>query len=255
MSKKCLMLQKTANQINLSDIKEVCKCICYSTKQNYIIKVNMHINKKNMIESQLKPEGISCLNTIGCLSEINREDFVPSDFINMAYAEYDIPLQNNFTMLRPLLVAKILQLLEIKKSDNILEVGTGSGYLTCCLSLMANSVDTLDIDINMLENSKKSHKKYNLHNINYFNKDIFSSWTSNKKYDAVILTGSIDSRIDELENLLCDNGKMFAVIGSYPVMHANVIKRVSKDKFLCDQTFETTLDPLRNIYKKNSLNF
>ena len=71
----------------------------------------MQIDKKNMIESQLKPEGISCQNTIDCISKVNREDFVPEEFKNLSYAEYDIPLRNEYSMLKPLMTAKILQLL------------------------------------------------------------------------------------------------------------------------------------------------
>ena len=208
-----------------------------------------------MIESQLRPEGISCVDTLDCISKINREDFVPEEFLSLSYAEYDIPLKNNYNMLRPLIVAKILQLLKISKDDEILEIGTGSGYLTCCLSLMGKSVDTLDIDPYMLKEAKKSHSQYNICNINYINEDIFSNWSPEKNYDVIILTGSIDSRIEKLENSLGNNGRMFAVIGSYPVMNVNIIERVSKSKFLCDQSFETILDPLNNINKKGYLNF
>jgi len=215
----------------------------------------MQVTKKNMIESQLKPEGISCHNTINCISRVNREDFTPIDFKSLSYAEYDIPLNNDYSMLRPLIVAKILQLLSVTRSDVVLEIGTGSGYLTSCLSLMGKSVDTLDIDPLMLEKAKVSHKNHNATNINYVHEDIFSNWSPEKKYDVIVVTGSIASRIKKLEDALKVNGRMFAVIGEYPVMHANLIKRVSVNKILSEQVFETILDPLKNINKKNYLNF
>ena len=215
----------------------------------------MHITKKNMIESQLKPEGISCINTIDCISQINREDFVPDGFTNLAYAEYDIPLKNNFSMLKPLMVAKILQLLKITKNDEVLEIGTGSGFLTCCLAQMSKSVDTMDIDLEMIESAKSSHKKYKTYNINYIHQDIFSNWAPKKNYDVIVITGSIDKRIEKLEITLKKNGRMFVVIGNRPVMNANIIERVSNNKLLCDQLFETILDPLININKKNNLIF
>jgi len=215
----------------------------------------MQITKKNMIESQLMPEGISCLNTINCISAVNREDFTPIEFINSAYAEYDIPLNKDYSMLKPLMVAKILQLLKIAKNDIVLEIGTGSGYLTSCLSLMGKSVDTLDIDPLMLEKSKIAHKINNATNINYAHEDIFSNWSPKKNYDVIVVTGSIESRIKKLEDVLKVNGKMFAVIGQYPVMHANLIERVSENKILSNQLFETILDPLKNINKTNYLNF
>lgn len=215
----------------------------------------MKITKKNMIESQLKPEGISCLDTIDCISKVNREDFVPKKYIDSSYAEFDIPLDNDYLMLRPITVAKILQLLAISKKDEILEIGTGTGYLTCCLSILGKSVDTVDIDAEMQANARISISNYNLYNIRYTNEDVFSNWAPKKKYDVIVLTGSIDSRIKKLEDSLNLNGRMFAVTGSYPVMDVNIIKRVSEKKLIIDQAFETTLEPLRNIYKKSCLNF
>ena len=183
----------------------------------------MRITKKNMIESQLKPEGISCLDTIDCISKVNREDFVPKKYIDSSYAEFDIPLDNDYLMLRPITVAKILQLLAISKKDEILEIGTGTGYLTCCLSILGKSVDTVDIDAEMQANARISISNYNLYNIRYANEDVFSDWAPKKKYDVIVLTGSIDSRIKKLEDSLNLNGRMFAVTGSYPVMDVNIL--------------------------------
>ena len=215
----------------------------------------MRITKKNMIESQLKPEGITCLDTINCISRINREDFVPEKYADSSYAEFDIPLDNNYFMLRPITVAKILQLLEIKKSDEILEIGTGTGYLTCCLSILGKSVDTLDIDNGIQAKAKSSINNYNLYNISFINEDVFSNWIPKKKYDVIVLTGSTDSRVEKLEDSLNQDGRMFVVTGNYPVMDVNIIKRVSEKKLIIDQAFETTLDPLKNIYKKSCLSF
>ena len=215
----------------------------------------MHITKKNMIESQLKPEGISCLKTLDCISQINREYFVPQNFMDLSYAEYDIPLKNSFLMLKPLMVAKILQLLKITKNDEVLEIGTGSGFLTCCLSQMSKSVDTMDIDIEMIESAKMSNNNYKTYNINYIHQDIFSNWTPDKNYDVIVVTGSVDKRIEKLEIALKKNGRMFVVIGNKPIMNANIIERISNNKLVCDQLFETILDPLTNINKKNHLIF
>jgi len=208
-----------------------------------------------MIESQLKPEGISCLKTLDCISQINREYFVPQNFMDLSYAEYDIPLKNSFLMLKPLMVAKILQLLKITKNDEVLEIGTGSGFLTCCLSQMSKSVDTMDIDIEMIESAKMSNNNYKTYNINYIHQDIFSNWTPDKNYDVIVVTGSVDKRIEKLEIALKKNGRMFVVIGNKPIMNANIIERISNNKLVCDQLFETILDPLTNINKKNHLIF
>ena len=215
----------------------------------------MQIAKTNMIESQLKPEGINCEKTIDCILQINREDFIPEKYINLSYSEYDIPLYDNYSMLRPVMIGKILQSLKIKKTDTILEVGTGSGYLTCCLSILGSSVDTLDISKDMIQRAKKIHSYYNIHNINYIKKDIYSNWIPKKNYDVIVITGSIPKRIKKLENLLNIDGRMFAVIGKNPVMIANIISRMSSDKVICSQLFETLIEPLENINEKKDLIF
>ena len=114
----------------------------------------MRVTKKNMIESQLKPEGISCPETINCISKVDREDFVPKEFVDSSYAEYDIPLGNNYSMLRPIITAKILQLLKIAKGDEILEIGTGSGLISlCCLKAGSKRVVATDVNSNAIENA------------------------------------------------------------------------------------------------------
>ena len=113
----------------------------------------------------------------------------------------------------------------------------------------------ISIDKDIQSKAKESHGVYNLYNINYINEDVFSIWTPQKKYDVIVFTGSVDSRIDKLEDALNINGRMFVVIGKYPVMNANLIKRVSEKKLVLEQSFETTLEPLKNINKKNYLNF
>ena len=215
----------------------------------------MIINKKNMFDNQLKPEGISCSRTINSMSKVNREDFTPPKYINLSYADYSIPLNRDYSMLKPLHVAKILQYLEINKKDEVLEIGTGSGYLTCCMSFMAKFIDTVDIDLIMLEKARAAHKKYNIYNIDYIHKDIFSNWIWGKKYDIIILNGSIESRIKKLEDMLNINGRIFFVMGKYPLMNANIIKRVSENKLINYQLFETTINPLKNFNKKKFLNF
>ena len=113
----------------------------------------------------------------------------------------------------------------------------------------------MDIDNGIQAKAKSSINNYNLYNISFINEDVFSNWIPKKKYDVIVLTGSTDTRVEKLEDSLNQDGRMFVVTGNYPVMDVNIIRRVSEKKLIIDQAFETTLDPLKNIYKKSRLNF
>ena len=121
--------------------------------------------------------------------------------------------------------------------------------------MIGKTVDTVDIDKSMLDAAKNIHAKYNIYNVNYLHKDVFSNWVPEKKYDIIVITGAVESRIEKLEQILNQKGKMFIVIGNYPVMNVNIIEKVSENKLICDQSFETVIDHLINNNKKNILNF
>ncbi|MEC7885795.1 MAG: rRNA adenine N-6-methyltransferase family protein [Pseudomonadota bacterium] len=218
-------------------------------------KVSLDVEKDNMINGQLKALGIDCPNTLSCLSKIRREDFAPSDYKALSYSDIDIPINSKYSMIKPTYAAKILQQLKINNSSTVLEIGTGSGYLTACLSYLSKHVDTIDIDKKLLISAEKRLKKLLCSNISFFNEDIFSKWQPKNKYNFIVVNGSVLSRISKLENFLEDNGKMFIVIGEYPFMQGHVIEKVQNNKFLFESVFEIVLDPLSNQESKKDFIF
>ena len=106
----------------------------------------MQVTKKNMIESQLKPEGISCSKTIDCISRVNREDFVPNKYKASSYAEYDIPLANNYSMLRPVISAKILQLLKINQNEKLIIYFINSSTFSIILGAISRNDELSSCD-------------------------------------------------------------------------------------------------------------
>ena len=174
----------------------------------------MQIDKKNMIESQLKPEGISCQNTINCISRVNREDFVPEEFRNLSYAEYDIPLRNEYFMLKPLMTAKILQLLNIDKDGTpSMKLGPKMGMEPRSLTRMIKSLeekgwiekrmdnsDKRMVNIHLTETGKKM-RNLSRSSVIKFNKTIQEKINNSELKTCFKVLGEI--------NQLIDNNKIF----------------------------------------------
>ena len=217
--------------------------------------MDLNIEKNNMINGLLKALGINCPNTLSCLSKIRREDFAPHNYKELSYADIDIPINSKYSMIKPTYAAKILQQLKINNSSTVLEIGTGTGYFTACLSHLSKHVDTVDIDEKLLISAEKKLKKLIHNNIRFYNEDIFSKWQPKNKYNFIVVNGSVITRISKLESFLEDNGKMFVVIGEYPFMKGHIIEKVQNNKFLSESVFEIVLEPLSNQESKKDFIF
>ena len=189
----------------------------------------MQITKKNMIESQLRPEGISCLNTISCISKINREDFTPTEFASLSYAEYDIPLNNDYSMLKPLIVAKILQLSRLTKSDVVLEVGTGSGYQAAILSKLARRVYTLDRHRRLVREAREIFDTLDLNNITALTSDGSFGLLEQAPFDRIIVTAAAEDPPGPLLAQLKMGGIMVVPVGQSDTVQSLIKVQKTED--------------------------
>ena len=119
--------------------------------------INRHEASLNMLEGQLKPNGITCTKVIQTVLEIDRSLFIPEKYHNIAFSDVDIPLYDTYSIPKPLLASKLLQEMDLKKSDKVLEVGTGSGYLTACIAKNVKEVVTIDINEGLINKAKSLH--------------------------------------------------------------------------------------------------
>ena len=198
----------------------------------------------NMVEQQVRPWSVLDATVLQVMESIPRDKFVPEDLVSLAYADIEIPLAHNESMLFPRVEGRMLQELQIDIDDECLLVGTGSGYTTACIASMAKHVDSIDIYDDFLQQATKNLAEVNIANVTLENKDIFSSEASfDKKYDAIAVTGSIPEYLPIFEKLLKPSGRLFIIVGSKPVMHAYKIEK-NEDKFIRATLFEAVLEPL-----------
>lgn len=201
----------------------------------------------NMIESQIRTWDVRDQAVLDSVSRVKREEFVAESNRALAFADMQIPIGHGEVMLTPKLEARMLQELEISGSDAVLEIGTGSGYVTALLCSLAKHVVSLDIVPEFTETARSRLAATNLENATLFAADGASGWPQAAPYDAILLTGSVPALPSAFRAQLKVGGRLLAVIGEEPVMTATLITRLSQSDYASTGLFETCIPPLRNL--------
>lgn len=200
----------------------------------------------NMIEQQIRPCDVLDGRILELLKHVRREHFVPKDKKELAFADLEIPLGHGAVMWQPKLEARTVQELHLTRSDSVLEVGTGSGYLTALLSSLAGHVKSVEIVPELSAAAKQNLAAYHRDNITLEIGDASHGWSNGASYDVIVLTGSTPVLPDSFQNSLKIGGRLFAIVGDAPVMEAKLITRVASDTFETVNIMETCVAPLQN---------
>ena len=200
----------------------------------------------NMIEQQIRPWDVLDGAVLALLAKLPREDFVPKQYVGLAFADLEIPLGDGQLMLSPKMEGRILQSLEIKKTDKVLEIGTGSGYLTALLAMQAKHVDSVELNAKISKQAAKNIAAQGIENVNLVVADGVHGLAANAPYDVIVFTGSTPLLNTQVERQLAVGGRMFVVVGDAPAMEATLITRISSDNFKTDVLFETCLPAIVN---------
>lgn len=209
----------------------------------------------NMIEQQIRTWEVLDPKVLQLLHDVPRENFVPEAYQGLAFADIEIPLGAGQTMLSPKLEARILQALAVKKSDNVLHIGTGSGYFTALLAHLAQHVVSVEInpELNAIAAYKLSQN--NIHNVSLELADGTIGMPSKQPFDVIVFTGSSPAEPPNVRQQLKVGGVMFIALGQAPVMQATLITRVSELGFRQDVLFETCIPVLENATQANMFEF
>ncbi len=206
---------------------------------------NLEQARFNMIEQQIRPCEVLDMRILELLKHVRREHFVPPEKKGLAFADMEIPLGYGASMWQPKLEARTVQELHLNRNDQVLEVGTGSGYLTALLSALAGHVTSVEIAPELSDMAKQNLAACQRNNITLETGDAAHGWDSGT-YDAIVLTGSTPVLPEVFRNSLNVGGRLFAIVGDAPVMEATLITRVAPDTFETLNIMETCVAPLRN---------
>lgn len=207
--------------------------------------MNLEQARFNMIEQQIRPWDVLDMRVLDLLKQVRREQFVPAASKALAFVDTEIPLGHGVTMWFPKLEARAIQALKLKASDTVLEVGTGSGYLTALLAKMAKQVTSVEIEPDLNSFAMRNLIAQHIDNVTLQVGDAAQQW-GESEYDAIVLTASVPVLPESYKNQLKVGGRLFAIVGDAPAMKAMLITRVAADKFESGTLFETAVAPLKN---------
>ena len=203
----------------------------------------------NMVEQQVRPWDVLNLRVLDVISEIPRENFAPDEYKKLAYVDTRIPLgsykDHACTMANPIIEGRILQELDITSEDLILEIGTGSGYLTACLAKLGRHVDTVDINEELTERAEKNVRALGIDNVIFTAGDASKDWNQKRNYDVIVISAAMNNIPESYKNMLKPNGRMFVVTGEAPAMTAyRVTRNGDSNEWTTEELFETSIEPM-----------
>ncbi len=207
---------------------------------------NIEQTRFNMVEQQIRTWDVLDNSVLELLYKIRREEFVPAAYRSLAFVDMEIPLERGQVMLEPKMEARFLQELNVKKTDKILEVGSGSGYMTALLAEKGAYVYSVEIVPELKTMAELNLHAQNISNVTIELGDAARGWPQDEPYDVIVLTASTPVLPEAFQKSLSPGGRLIAVVGEEPVMEAVLV--TCERSGVCNSVilFETCIPPLIN---------
>jgi len=202
--------------------------------------------RHNMVVQQIRPWNVNDDTVLDVLESTPREHFVPADCENLAFSDTPIPLGGGETMMPPVIEARMLQALQVQKSDAVMEIGTGSGYMTALLAKLARHVHSIEINPEFSAAAAHNLEQHGIINVSLEVGDAYQNRSENSAYDVIAVTGSMPILEERFQTYLKVGGRLFVIIGEAPAMEAVLITRVSDNEWQHESLFETGITSLQN---------
>jgi protein-L-isoaspartate(D-aspartate) O-methyltransferase len=202
-----------------------------------------------MIEQQIRPWQVLDARVLAVMSQIHRELFVPDAYQGLAYADIEIPVGMHSSMLAPKLVGRMLQALGIHEHDKVLEIGTGTGYVTACLARLGGRVVSIEIDPELAIAAQERLVAMQFRRVEVITGDALAGPVEGGPFDVIAVTGSVPNEelMPMLRQQLSTGGRLFAVVGEPPLMQAVLETRLAGGDVRREGLFETCIPALQNV--------
>lgn len=200
----------------------------------------------NMVEQQIRPWDVLDDTVLDLLYQVRREEYVPAVYRSLAFTDMEIPIGHGQTMLAPKLEARMLQALRLKSTDKVLEVGTGSGYMTALLASLAKHVYSVEIVPDLKSDAEAKLDAHGFDNVTVESGDAAKGWAQHAPYDVIVLTGSTPVLAAGFADSLTAGGRLLAIVGEAPVMKARLVRCIEPGVNETRDLFETCIAPLVN---------
>ncbi len=206
----------------------------------------MELARFNMVEQQIRPCDVRNEDVLRLLSQVGREKFVPVQYQQLAFSDLEIPLPGGQAMLTPRVEAMLIQELAVSKIDKVLEIGTGSGYITAILAKLADFVYTIEIDEQNKQLATNNLTYAGVNNVSIINANGIHGLATKAPFDRIFVGGGLLGIPDELKAQLRVGGRLVGLVGNSPLLHAILITRDGENKYTEKKLFETNTDYLIN---------
>ena len=217
--------------------------------------MNFEQARFNMVEQQVRTWEVLDARVLELLETIHREDFVPTRYRKMAFTDMAIPLDHGQTMMKPVVEGRLLQALELKPDETALEIGTGSGFITACLSQLAKHVVSVDVHEQFSNEVASRLKEKDIQNVELETGNAMTGWQPELAHDVLVVTGSVPSVPDHFRGWVNPGGRIFVVCGEEPAMEAKLLTKLNATEWREESLFETDLARLIDAEKAPEFEF
>ncbi len=208
--------------------------------------INTELARQNMVENQVRPWDVLDPRVLEMLASVRREDFAPVQHRNLAFADLALPLGHGEVMLKPTIEGRLLQALLLTPIDRVLEIGTGSGFLTACIASLANSVVSVERHADLADLARNNLIAAHVDNVHIHTADAITDFSSAEQFDAVVVGGAVYALPERFRAWVKPGGRLFAIVGESPAMQAIVYTRVDETHWSQESLFETDVPYLKN---------
>jgi protein-L-isoaspartate(D-aspartate) O-methyltransferase len=211
--------------------------------------MNLNQARNNMIEQQVRPWDVLDQRVLDVLAVVPREDFVASEHRGLAFSDFQLPIGHGQTLFKPTIDGRLLQALALEVTDTVLEVGTGSGYLTACLARLTHHCDSVEIVAELANSAAERLQNLGVSNVTLSEQDGSQLKDVQDRYNAIAFGGAIEAVPAFYRDRMAVDGRLFAIIGdtAHPTMEAILLTRISESEWSTESLFETSVDPLVNF--------
>jgi len=212
-------------------------------------ELNLEQARFNMIEQQVRTWEVLDQRVLDTMSAVPRERFVPEQVRNLAFADLQLPIGHGQVMMEPKLEGRLLQALDLRPTDSVLEVGTGTGYVTACLAKLAGRVVTVERHPGLSQAAQERVRSLGIGNVTFRIGDAAEGWDQDGRFDAIAITGSLPEVPLAYKRQLNVGGRLFVVVGGPPVMEAMLVIRVGEAEWSHESLFDTDLPLLEGAVR------
>ena len=206
--------------------------------------MNIEMARRQMLGQQVRAWDVFDERVLATLEETPREQFAPPAFGELAFADMEIPLGHGQVMMAPKIEGRLLQALAVEPTDRVLEVGTGSGFLTACLARLADRVLSVEYYSDFVEGAREKLARLSIE-ADVQTADAMTL-TYSGEFDVIAVTGSVPELDEHFVRMLRPGGRLFIVVGRKPVMEARLVRMHANGRWTEESLFETVITPLIN---------